>query len=309
MNNNEPIVLGNVKKGKTGKPLLVLILFLFIGAILLILPVLNNYFAGYNIIELIVNGELISFIQNHEQYVNNTHLENKDNSTTTVVVEDEEKIVFINKKAVIKHNNFNISDFVLNESNIEYTINTTTSINFDKSNYYLILTKNNEKIIIKLTGEVNGRKKYTFSFLNALSSIIEVEGTIKEISSSDYTNFNLSKNESGIGQIFCTKDSETYTYIFNNNNLVNIREHFKYTKNKEEDYDIIFDEYMNIYHNITLLGGFSQLIQTTEGFVLLNNIDLNTYDFSQNKNYNYYSLNTMPKIVNFEMEAKGYDCK
>ena len=59
MNNNEPIVLGTVKKGKTGKPLVVLLVFLIIGSILLFLPTIINYFGDYNVIDLITNGEII----------------------------------------------------------------------------------------------------------------------------------------------------------------------------------------------------------------------------------------------------------
>jgi len=50
MNNNEPIVLGKVKKGSAGKPLVVLIVFLFLGAFILFLPTIISYFGDYNIV-------------------------------------------------------------------------------------------------------------------------------------------------------------------------------------------------------------------------------------------------------------------
>lgn len=308
MNNNEPIVLGQVKKGKTGKPLLVLIIFLFIGAFLILLPLVNNYFEGYDIIELIKDGELISFIQNHEQYVNNSK-EEKDTSTTTTNSKKNEVPVLINPKTVIEYNNFTINNFDLSQTNIEYTINTTTNINFDKSNYYLILTKDLEKITIKLTGEVTGSKTYNFKFINRLSTNIEVTGYIEEINESDYTNFNLTNNETGIASLKCKKGSETLIYNFNNNNLKGIQENYIYTKNESEDFNIMYQKYNNISNNIIILGGDSQLLQTQDGFILQNNIDLNIFNINQNTNYNYYSLNTQPKIINFEMKAKGYDCK
>ena len=308
MNNNEPIVLGNVKKGKTGRPLLVLILFLFIGAVLIILPILNNYFDGYNIIELIKDGELISFIQNHEQYVNDKYM--KDTKTTTTTTQNQEQeITYINKKTVIEYNNFNINNFVLSESNITYTINTSTNINFDKSNYYLILTKDNNKTYIKLTGEINGSEIYTFDFLTPLSTIVEVEGSIKEVSKTDYKNITLSSNDYGVATLTCNKNSEYYVYTFKNNNLISIQETYRYTKNDNEDFETIYQDYEKYSNNIELLGGTSHLLRTQSGFTLLNSIDLNTYNFSENINYNYYSLNTVPKIINFEMEAKGFDCK
>ena len=189
------------------------------------------------------------------------------------------------------------------------TINTTTNINFDKSNYYLILTKNYNKVIIKLTGEVNGSENYTFNFLNKLEDIIEVTGEIKEIKQSDYTKYNLSNDEFGNGKITCKKEFENIDYNFKNNNLTNIRETYNYKKSESEDITSKYQQYLNISNNITLLGGQSQTLETQNGFIQLNIIDLNTYDFTKNTNNNYYSLNTQPKVINFEMEAKGYDCK
>ena len=309
MNNNEPIVLGYVKKGKTGKPLLVLILFLFIGAMLFVLPIINSYFDGYNIIDLIKNGELISFIQNHDQYVDNKYIKDNVKITTTTSqkkYDNEPKI--INRKSILEYNNFTIKEFDLNETSITYTIITSTNINFDKSNYYLILTKDNEKITIKLTGEINGSNTYTFRFAKSLSNSIDVKGIVKQIDSADYTNINLSTNEFGLAKLTCIKDTQSINYTFSNNSLTNINEVYKYSKN-EEDYDNIYSEYLNISNNIKLLGGNSQITSNNNGFIIINNIDLNTYNYTLNTDYNYYSLNTQPKIVNFEMEAKGYDCK
>lgn len=304
MNNNEPIVLGTVKKGKTGKPLLVLIVLLFIGSIVIILPIINNYFAGENIIELIKNGELINFIQNREEYINNS---NVVTTTTTTKSKKENEQVIINKKAIIQHNNFILNNFNITENNIEFKINTTTNINFDKSNYYLVLTKDKEKRYIKLTGEINGSKDIIFNFINKLSSIIEVKGEIKNINKFDYTEITLNSNELNESSLECIKDNEKYIYRFNNNNLVKISNQISYIK--DENYNNKYSEVVSVNNSIISLGGNSQIINQIDTFILINDIDLNVYNFSQNTNYNYYSLNTKPKVVNFEMEAKGYDCK
>ena len=66
MNDNEPIVLGKVQKGKTGKPMVVVILFLFIGAILFFLPTISSYFGDYNVVDLIKNGQIVDLFINHD---------------------------------------------------------------------------------------------------------------------------------------------------------------------------------------------------------------------------------------------------
>ena len=48
-------------------------MFVFIGAFLLFMPSIINYFGDYNVIELIANGQLVDFIQNHEAYMNKTN--------------------------------------------------------------------------------------------------------------------------------------------------------------------------------------------------------------------------------------------
>ena len=78
---------------------------------------------------------------------------------------------------------------------------------------------------------------------------------------------------------------------------------------KDENYNNKYSEVVSVNNSIISLGGISQIINQIDTFILINDIDLNVYNFSQNTNYNYYSLNTKPKVVNFEMEAKGYDCK
>ena len=43
-NNQEPIVLGTVKKGRTGKPVIALIILVLIGTLIYFLPNIQNYF-------------------------------------------------------------------------------------------------------------------------------------------------------------------------------------------------------------------------------------------------------------------------
>lgn len=305
MNNNEPVVLGKVKKGSAGKPMVVIIVFLFIGSIILFLPTIINYFGDYNIIDLIKNGEIINFFTNHDAYVNKSI-----SSTSNKKEETKEESVLLNSKTTISKDNFTLTNFILTKENIIFDINTTTKINFDEQNYYLILTKkNNTFAIIKLTGTVTTNSKLTFEFKNALQDTVEIKGEIKIIKDNDYPSFTVSSDESGLGSLTCSKDNYKIEYILNNNQLIKIRETYNYIDNgNQTEYLSEFDKYTKLVTEINNSNATSTIVENYNGFIFTTDIDLNTY-ISQNINYNYYSLNTKTNKINYEMTAKGYDCK
>ena len=304
MNNNEPIVLGKIEKGKTGKPIVVVIIFLFIGAILFFLPSIMNYFGDYNIIDLIKNGQIIDFIQNHDNYIQgNIH------SVTTTEKPKENEPLLINNKTIIEYNNFTLSNFNLKQKEITFTIKTSNTLNLDDSNYYLVLSKDNKELLtLKLIGEINKEKEITLLFNKKIDNTIDIKGIVKEIKKEDYPNVTIYTDESGLGTITCINDSNSIEYTFNNNNLISIKDTFTYIDKNDGNYLKKFEEYNNISNELNNLGAISTIAETNTSFIMITNIDLNIYQYNK-KNTNYYSLNTKAKVVNFEMEAKGFDCK
>ena len=304
MNNNEPIVLGKVKKGSAGKPMAVVIVFLFIGSIILFLPTIINYFGDYNIIDLAKNGQIVDFFINHDNYVNQPISNNNQE------IETKEEDVLLNSKSTITKDNFTLTNFTLTKENINFEINTTNIINFDEENYYLILTKNNKIIsTIKLTGTVTSNTKFTFEFAKTLQDIIEVKGKIKKVNENDYPSFTVLSDESGLGSLICSKDKYKIEYILTNNQLTRLKETYTYLdKGNQTEYLNEFDKYTKISNEINSSNALSTITETYSGFTFTTDIDLNTY-IAKTKNYNYYSLNTKTNKIQYEMTAKGYDCK
>ena len=304
MNNNERIVLGKVKKGSAGKPMAVVIVFLFIGSIILFLPTIINYFGDYNIIDLAKNGQIVDFFINHDNYVNQPISNNNQENET------KEEDVLLNSKSTITKDNFTLTNFTLTKENINFEINTTNIINFDEENYYLILTKNNKIIsTIKLTGTVTSNTKFTFEFAKTLQAIIEVKGKIKKVNENDYPSFTVLSDESGLGSLICSKDKYKIEYILTNNQLTRLKETYTYLdKGNQTEYLNEFDKYTKISNEINSSNALSTITETYSGFTFTTDIDLNTY-IAKTKNYNYYSLNTKTNKIQYEMTAKGYDCK
>lgn len=304
MNNNEPIVLGKVKKGSAGKPMAVVIIFLFIGSIILFLPTIINYFGDYNIIDLAKNGQIVDFFINHDNYVNQPISNNNQD------IEPKEEDVLLNSKASISKDNFTLTNFTLTKENIIFNINSNNTINFDEESYYLFLIKNNKTIsTIKLTGTVNSNTKFTFEFAKPLQDIIEIKGKIKKVNENDYSSYTVSSDESGLGSLICSKENYKIEYILSNNQLTKIKETYTYLDNgNQTEYLNEFDKYSKLMAEINNSNALSTMTETYSGFTFTTYIDLNTY-ITKTKNYNYYSLNTKTNKIQYEMTAKGYDCK
>lgn len=302
MDTQEPVVLGKVKKGSAGKPILVIILFLFIGSIILFLPTIQDYFGDNNIIDLIKNGQIVDFFVNHDLYVDKPIVNNKTEK-------EEIKPVLINSKTILNEEKFTLNNFDLTKDKIKFTINTKETINFDDKNYYLVLTQNDKEITtIKLINVVTDTKEQTFKFKETLNDTVGVNGIIKIIRESDYPEFLVSSDESGLASLTCVKDNYKIEYVLNNNNLIRIKEIFEYVDSNRDEYLKIFQEYSNIVTNINNSGTIASIEENYRGFIFKTDIDLSTFDNVVTNN-NYYKLNTKTNKINFEMNAKGYDCK
>lgn len=305
MNNNEPIVLGKVKKGSGGKPIVIIIVFLFIGGIILFLPSIISYFDDYSIIDLVKNGEIIDFFVNHDSYVNKPIENNKTDNK-----EEKEDKVLINSKATLSKNDIILNNFLIKNESIKFNITTNKTINLDEQNYYLIISKNNKILsTIKLTGIINKTTEYNFKFLEPLNDLVGVEGAIEILKDNDYPSFIVSSDESGLASLTCEKDNYKIEYILNNNQLIRIKETFSYIdEGNSDEYIEKFEEYSKLSTEINNSNGTSSLTENYTGFTYTTDIDLNIYN-PKKINYNYYSLNTKTNKINFEMTAKGYDCK
>ena len=297
MNNNEPIILGKVKKSGASKPILVIIIFLIVGSIILFIPTIANYFGDYNIVDLIKNGEIVNFFVNHDSYIKKSIVED-DNK------KEETKVNYINAKTTIKYNGFYLNNFNINNTSISFNVN-KENIDLDNYGYYLILKQNNKELeIIKITNDNN----IIFTFNNELTSLVNIEGIIKEYKENDYPYYKLSSDESGLASMFCTKENDEYEFIFDNNKLTTIKENYNYIdKGNNTTYLKEYDKYNKISNELNDSGIESTITEDINGFKFASNVNLKEYD--KKINNNYYTYNTSVNKVNFDMKAKGFDCK
>lgn len=306
MNDNEPIVLGKVQKGKTGKPLVVVIIFLFIGAALFFLPTISAYFGDYSVVELIKNGQIVDFFINHDYYMN---LDRGNQGVTTKKVE-ENVPVLINDKAVIKYNNFTLTNFNLKTNEIKFTITTSNTINFDKSNYYLVLYQKDKEIQkLKLKTEITNTGEITLSFNKTLENTVGITGIVKEITEGVSETITTTAAPLNNNVLTCTTETNVIEYTFSETGLISIKDTYTYTDLNDGNYFTVFEDYNNRMTELKSNKAEVTLTESQTGFTMITNIDLATYEYSNNKNNNYYALNTTIENIQNEMITKGFDCK
>ncbi len=294
--NNEPITLGKIKKGGKTKPILIIIIFLFMGSFILFLPTIINYFGDYNLIDLIKNGELIDFFKNHNSYINKQDDTIKNNTTL--------ENTSINTKTVLESNNITLNNFEITRTNIKFKINNEQNIDLDNNYYYLILKKDTTTIYIR----IENKNELNFTFTTPLKDTLNISGNIKKYNDNDYPKFTLSSDETGLSSLICTKSLNNYEYIFDNNLLVRIKLNYTYNDTGNNSiYLSEFEKYTALQKQITLNGNTSNITENQTGFTFTADVNLNNqtnlvFD-------NYYKFNTKSNKVNFDMIAKGYDCK
>lgn len=294
--NNEPITLGKIKKGGKTKPILIIIIFLFMGSFILFLPTIINYFGDYNLIDLIKNGELIDFFKNHNSYIN----KQDDTIKNNITLENTS----INTKTVLESNNITLNNFEITKTNIKFKINNEQNIDLDNNYYYLILKKDTTTIYIR----IENKNELNFTFTTPLKDTLNISGNIKKYNDNDYPKFTLSSDETGLSSLICTKSLNNYEYIFDNNLLVRIKLNYTYNDTGNNSiYLSEFEKYTALQKQITLSGNTSNITENQTGFTFTADVNLNNqtnlvFD-------NYYKFNTKSNKVNFDMIAKGYDCK
>lgn len=294
--NNESITLGKIKKGGKTKPILIIIIFLFMGSFILFLPTIINYFGDYNLIDLIKNGELIDFFKNHNSYIN----KQDDTIKNNITLENTS----INTKTVLESNNITLNNFEITKTNIKFKINNEQNIDLDNNYYYLILKKDTTTIYIR----IENKNELNFTFTTPLKDTLNISGNIKKYNDNDYPKFTLSSDETGLSSLICTKSLNNYEYIFDNNLLVRIKLNYTYNDTGNNSiYLSEFEKYTALQKQITLSGNTSNITENQTGFTFTADVNLNNqtnlvFD-------NYYKFNTKSNKVNFDMIAKGYDCK
>lgn len=298
----EPVVLGTVKRGRTGKPIFAIVIILLIASLIYFLPVIGDYFGDNSIIDLIKNGELINYIKNKNSGTKNNSQNNYN------------EFVLINSSSnTLENANLLISNISIKDNVLSYKIKSKTAT-YDASNvdlYLQIYVDKKTLVYTKILDEVfTITEKDVKENVNFFKTSNEYYATLKTINSNDIEDITLSSDESSLASLNCSLNNETYEYIFKKNELIEIKRtyQYKYDSEKLEDYQTMYQSYTDLKNEREKYNIKIELVEDYIGFTYKEDVTLENVDVSL-LGKNYYSYKTLAKVVKFKQEAKGYDCE
>lgn len=283
-------VIGELPNEKKG-PIFVLFLFILLLAIVFFLPDIVDF----------INEKSNKVVVDPSTSNPSTSDNNPSEGENAEIYELSENLSITLDK-VLTINNFKIED---NKISYNITNQGENRYYFNRFNYFLeIYNADNtllERIILEKSG-INKDETKTYSYnineetANQAQKIVFVNIPIAGYSIVDLVNDTL----------VCTNNYQTITYKFLENKLISIGDVINYNNS---DYKDVLTSYQNKATNYNSINGVqSNIMESTIGFVFNTNIDLKEADISKLDNDTYYALDTEAKIVNFEMEARGFSC-
>ena len=302
-----PVIIGELRKEKIGKPVMVIELFLLFGIVFAALPFIHNMLNDEN--------SMLYRLIHPDQVINEPII--VDNPSTPEEFLDGSQINNLNTDQKIKFKNVVLRDISLSEGTVKCTISSYSGvINLDEQEYYMDVSSQSGNVIahVKLTGTIDNVEKQVkleasgVQFNNSLS----YQGLIKEMKDSDYPNVQLTGvDERGYGSLVCKKGNRVITYGFRNNYLVSINDTSKVITSEHSG-----DEYINL---LTLakkkaegLGVQASNVEEVEdGFVFTSNIQYESGYTIPNTviDYDYYKQDTLVNKIDYAQKGKGFDCK
>ncbi len=282
-------------------PIFVLFFFAFLLGFIFFLPTIVKYIQGEN--------EKPDYSLN----AGTDSSEEKENiDTKELTYYDFGPSLTVSLKDGIKMHSFKLVDNVLH---FTITNNGTNKFYFSKHNYFLEIYTDEktllERIILAKEG-ISKEESLNFSYDIQSSTATNMKKLVfveKEIT--DYPNISLTTNEMNEETLTCNNNYETITYKFKDAKLTSINDVVNYVRNvNDTNYEStlsLWKTRSTTYSNTS--GVTSTFIDSGNGFVVSTVLDVEKVKVSNLENDNYYVYETLAKVINFEMEARGFSCQ
>ncbi|MDD2504799.1 MAG: hypothetical protein PHF21_00835 [Bacilli bacterium] len=300
--NEEPKILGTLKREKSSKPIFVFFVLSLVIGVTFALPYLEDY------------------IKNPTTFIGKFYDKFKspqEEDLNDIIVDKDSKHLLSDKTNIV-YENIILTNVTLSGKQITYYLQTNSDkLEIDSNNYFLEIYGSTDMLKrIKLTGDLsNNETKNTFTFTDlSFNSGSNYYGRIQKLNAEEYPELILNSDESGIASIVCNNSNNNYKYIFENNQLKSIQH--KYLYNDTSNIDLYLSEFQKYNKKTSIINniknGESITEETNSGFVYNVNLDLKVFN-KENLlsawNSNYYELNTLAKIIDYNLKTQGYLCK
>lgn len=219
----------------------------------------------------------------------------------------------------IERDDITIDEFMLDSEahtlSFKVTNNTNNYIILGDLGYYMELYSTEQTLLarIKLTGDTSVMSKYSQTLKKEISK--EISEKVKSLvlvkkNINDYPAVDINTLEDGTGVLVCTKNHEKVTYKFNNGNLKEVMSEISYLK-ADDGYEESYKNNKNLSNTYNGKTGVSSTFFEYQevGYNITTSVNLKEAGRLYIFNADSFLLDTVPKVVSFEMEAQGFSCK
>ena len=301
----EAEIIGELRKDKIGRPILVVQKFIIFGIVLISLPIFT------------------SLLNNPSSFLYKMFNSNGI-SDAPVTPSDDKREEFLNggveqqlaSSTNMKFENIVMRNFTLNGNYLNCEMYSYNGVlNLDKENYFLEIYSSGSKnkiASVKLVGSFDNQVQKVSLTANQLSfnGNYSYVGKIVEMKDADYPSYTVPSDESGIGSMICSMDGRSIEYTFKNNYLISIKDNVKVVLSEQKDSQAYLNLKKSYEDKANNLGVNAEVEEVADGFSFTSVLDLENYKVpSSVVDYNYYLLDTEAKVINYTLNGKGFDCK
>ena len=299
----QPSVIGELRKDRIGKPILVLEMLVMFGIVMIALPIVYS----------IANDEksaLYKWLHKDDNVVINDPINND------VKYLDGSTLQILESATSMKYQGIVIQGFKLNDGKIDCRIfSMNEKIDLDEEEYYLEIYSNSQEKIaaIKLSGTYDFTPKDTTLSAGGLkfNNNLKYYGKMVKMTDASYPDITYSKDANEVGSFTCINNNHIITYTFKNDYLLSIDETYKFVKTEYDDslYLELYSEYQTKSNNLG--NQVSSTAEDADGFTFKAYINLEggyTIPDTVTDN-NYYEKDTKAKVIHYAETGKGFECK
>ena len=296
----EPSVIGYLEDSKNS----IIGLIVFFSVFILVafnLPVISEYINKY----LGKGDDISSSIVNDDDDKDDNKKNEKSDSDTMHDLSDNLEFTYKN----LKFNSFSMS--CSNGCTLSMNVENTTDSNIlnTSKKYFFELYDNNSTMLGRHIFETKKFEKnkieiYKFKITsNEYDNASKIIIVTKDID--DYPNYELTDNK-----LTCVFNGDTIEYNYDSNKISSIKNTLELANDGTTNYETALTLYSKIASNYNNIEGVSSnIIEVSNGFTMTTDIDAEKVNIDRLENNNYYDSDTDVKVVKFEMEARGYNCK
>ena len=300
-----PATIGTLEEEKKGS-LGLIILFLIFTIFAIFLP---NITDGINKL-LGKDNKVVVSPGNGTQKEPEDDEDDKENKITMYDLVDNLEITY---------NNIKFSNFIKYELNGSFYISINIEnqskdiVDLENTKYYLETYSDSKTLLrrhifnntkLNLKASITQNLEISEDEYNNISKIL-----ITQKSKEDYPSVSLEKNDNNQYTLTCIKKSNNILYTFDKEkNLIRIKDTINFINDSSSYYKQNLSLYQNQVANLNNKNGISSsLVEISTGFTVTTDITVTEANIKDIKNDNYYK-DVSPKVIDFEMEARGYNC-